>query len=177
MEEGSLWPKNCTKELWKKPSKLCGDRYQTFYGMYSSKRSRLYHIINYATKEDSNTCLFQMDFAENYSTKYQDEIQSAHWHKAQITVYTVMAYHRNQIKSMYVVSDTRDHTKTTVMTKKVVELGVIAFPTAAHFNIWTDGPNNQFKNRFMVRAFLVVLNNLYEGCITCLLYTSPSPRD
>ncbi|KAL5017914.1 hypothetical protein ScPMuIL_003636 [Solemya velum] len=46
-----------------------------------------------AMKLESNSCLLQMDFAENSTCLWQDEIQSAHWKQRQITIYTVMIYH------------------------------------------------------------------------------------
>lgn len=33
--------------------------------------------------------VIQVDFAENYACKYQDEIQSAHWSQEQVTIFTV----------------------------------------------------------------------------------------
>ena len=43
-----------------------------------------------AQNVDSVTCLVQMDFAENYTVTFQDEIQSAHWRQRQLSVYTDM---------------------------------------------------------------------------------------
>ena len=40
-----------------------------------------------------------MDFAKNYVYTAQDEVQSAHWKQAQITLYTSVAWCRSDIFS------------------------------------------------------------------------------
>lgn len=64
-----------------------------------------------AKQPDSTSCMLQMDFAENYTATFQDEIQSAHWKQKQITIYTVMIWARDVIKSSVVLSDVKDHEK------------------------------------------------------------------
>ena len=41
------------------------------------------------------------DFAENYRTFYQDEIQSAHWQYEQATVHPVICYYQCQEKGCW----------------------------------------------------------------------------
>jgi len=67
-----------------------------------------------AQAPDSQCCLLQMNFAENYTELFQDEIQSVHWKQRQITVYTVMLYHQDKVISRVIVSDCRDHEKQSV---------------------------------------------------------------
>ena len=38
---------------------------------------------------------FQMDYAENYTSRAQDEVQSAHWNLAQVTLYTSVSWFRS----------------------------------------------------------------------------------
>ena len=52
------------------------------YKQFSSLKERM----------PNNTLLCVMDFAENYSTKYQDECQSAHWCYDQITIHPIVCY-------------------------------------------------------------------------------------
>ena len=59
----------------------------------------------------STSCILQMDFEENYTATFQDEIQSVHWKQKQITVYTIMIWHHSEIISKIFVSDCRDHEK------------------------------------------------------------------
>lgn len=112
---------------------------------------------------DSDSCVVQMDFAENYTVTFQDEIQSAHWRQRQVTVYTVMIYHRNTTVSRIIVSDCRDHDKRSVAayTSSVMETIKEDFPTVKNVQIWTDGPSSQYKNKFI---FILTskLANIYQ---------------
>lgn len=49
----------------------------------------------------------QIDFAENCSCKYQDEVQTSHWNQEQITLFIVCESHT-------IVSDELSHDKTSV---------------------------------------------------------------
>lgn len=107
-------------------------------------------------KEDANllgskTCLLQMDFAENYTCTYQDEIQSAHWRQKQVTLYTIMAYHRGEKLAMVIASDVLDHDKRTVAAFTVESFITIlnTLKTVENINIWTDGPSSQYKNKYI----------------------------
>ena len=52
-----------------------------------------------------------MDFAENYTCLWQNEIQSAHWRQKQVSIYTVMVYHREHTMSCVIVIDCLEHEK------------------------------------------------------------------
>ena len=98
---------------------------------------------------DSNTMTLQMDFAENYACTAQDEVQSAHWKQAQITLYTSVAWFRSDIFSHVIISDNLKHDKYAV----VVYLSEILKykPENVRFlKVWTDGPNSQFKNKYVI---------------------------
>ena len=41
--------------------------------------------------------LMVMDYAENYSVRYQNEVQSAFWDQVQVTIYPVMVYYRKPL--------------------------------------------------------------------------------
>ena len=62
--------------------------------------------------------LVQVDFAENYTCKHQDEVQSAHWHQQQITLFTVAVWTNNgsetTCKSHVIVTDELSHEKKSV---------------------------------------------------------------
>ena len=58
-----------------------------------------------------------MNFAENYTVTFQDEIQSAHWKQREISTYsvsTVLISYRESLLSKVIVSDCRDHDKKSV---------------------------------------------------------------
>ena len=67
-----------------------------------------------ATDSNSNTCLSQMDFSENFTCIWQDEIATAHFKRRQIKLYTIVYHHRSITKSCVIVSDVLDHNKHTV---------------------------------------------------------------
>ena len=41
-----------------------------------------------------NSILMMMDFAENYTCTYQDEVQAAHWAHDQVTIHPAVTYYR-----------------------------------------------------------------------------------
>ena len=64
--------------------------------------------------------IVQVDFAENYSCKHQDEIQSAHWNQQLITLFTVAVWTINEAndimcESHIIISDDFEHEKTSVL--------------------------------------------------------------
>ncbi|XP_072030072.1 uncharacterized protein [Amphiura filiformis] len=56
-----------------------------------------------------------LDFAENYTCKYQDEIQSAHWYHSNATVHPIVAYHscphcgKTMMTSLVMISPDKTH--------------------------------------------------------------------
>ena len=59
----------------------------------------------------------QIDFAENYSGVWQDEVQSAHWCKNQVTIFTAVMWSKNLTQSAVVISDHNDHKKESIATR------------------------------------------------------------
>ena len=114
-----------------------------------------------AKSSDSDLCMGQMDYSENWTSMYQDEVQSAHWHKEKISVYTVMLWHREITKSWVIVSDCLDHSKKAVVAFliSILEFTKKTMPSVKMVKMWTDGAASQFKNKY-VFAFLVVANNI-----------------
>ena len=49
-----------------------------------------------AQNSESTIMMLQMDYAENYSCSAQDEVQSAHWNQAQVTLYTSVSWFRDK---------------------------------------------------------------------------------
>ena len=95
--------------------------------------------------------MLQMDYAENYSCRAQDEVQTAHWNQEQVTLYTSVTWFRDHICSHVIVSDSQSHNKSTVVpfTHKLLD----EKPSdVTHVKIWTDGPPSQFKNQFAMAS-------------------------
>lgn len=97
----------------------------------------------------------QVDSAENYSCKYQGEIQTAHWNQDQVTLFTVAIWTKSKDKnsccdSHVIVSDELKHDKKSVavfMYKVINDLVKGKHPNVTQAYIFSDGPSSQFKNR------------------------------
>ena len=61
-----------------------------------------------------NTAVLQIDFAENYSTFWQDEVQSAHWRKTN-NVFTSALWQSVDCTSAVVVSDDHSYSRNSVI--------------------------------------------------------------
>ena len=64
-----------------------------------------------AQMDGSRTAILQIDFAENFTCVPQDEVQSAYYNRAQVTLFTSYLWFRNESRGFVVASDTRSHTK------------------------------------------------------------------
>ncbi|PFX27318.1 Sentrin-specific protease 1 [Stylophora pistillata] len=102
--------------------------------------------------------IVQVDFAENYSCKHQDEVQSAHWNQQQITLFTVAVWTINEAKdvtceSHVIVSDDLEHEKTSVLVFMSTVLETLVkqkHPEVTKAYIFSDDPSSQFKNKYIV---------------------------
>jgi hypothetical protein len=122
-----------------------------FLSHHHTKRwqARIIHELKEQTS--SQRVLLQIDFAENYSCLHQDEAQSAHWHKSQVTLFTACFWTSPRPKSFAVVTDNLHHDKSSVAAL-LVQLLTHFFdgtPGCQFLHICSDGPSSQFKNRFI----------------------------
>ena len=92
-----------------------------------------------------------MDYAENFTCIAQDEIQSAHWNQAQVTLFTSVTWFRGKTSPHVVISDSLRHEKTSAVVFMDELLGEI-HEDATEVRVWTDGPANQFKNKYVMSA-------------------------
>ena len=104
-----------------------------------------------ASDKDSKIAVLQMDFAENYLCRAQDEVQPAHWNHNQVTLFTTVSWLKGKIVSHVVVSDFMKHSKTSV-TIFLDEILEHFPPNIEELRIWTDGATSQFKNKFMMEG-------------------------
>ena len=101
-----------------------------------------------ASSPTSDFAVLQMDFAENYTCSSQDEVQSAHWNQAQITLYTSVMWSQETIKSHVIIGDYMSHDKTAVVVF-VDELLSTVSGEVKLVKIWSNCPASQFNNRFI----------------------------
>lgn len=116
------------------------------------KRVQSLHFegIKTSLQDKEDTVLLQVDFAENYSVLFQDEIQSAHWAHQQITIFTAVAWCKCGSKSLVVVSDETNHGKYAVWSflSAIIKRLQQEYPQMKCLKIFTDGCAAQFKNKF-----------------------------
>lgn len=99
--------------------------------------------------------IVQMDFAENFSCRSLDEVQTAYWNQSSVTLHPVVAYFKSdgelKHKSMVIISDEMAHSASTVyafIDAIIPELKKID-PELLKLHYWTDSPSSQYRNRFI----------------------------
>ncbi|CAB3978921.1 Hypothetical predicted protein [Paramuricea clavata] len=98
---------------------------------------------------DQSFAMPQVDFSENYTCMFQDEIQRAHWKQDQVSLFTAVLWFDGKLHPKVITSDNLDHGKDTIVTY-IYHLQNILPNTVETISIWSDGPLSQFKNRFIV---------------------------
>ncbi|XP_067633261.1 V-type proton ATPase 116 kDa subunit a 1 [Eurosta solidaginis] len=113
--------------------------------------SQMSHKVKLEIATDE--AIMQIDFAENYSVIMQDEIQSAHWGHAQITVFTAWVWLSEGKRYSYsIVIDVLCNDKYTVyacLKKSMVSLKN-EIPGLKTIKVFSDGAASQFKNKYTV---------------------------
>lgn len=104
-----------------------------------------------SVKDDPDKVVIQVDFAENYTAKLQNEIQSAYWAYSQVTIFTICIWEQQGVHSLVIVSDYLHHDKYAVNVFLQVILqwldeNVRRFEKHVFFS---DGAASQFKQRFL----------------------------
>jgi hypothetical protein len=106
----------------------------------------------------------QIDWAENYTCQWQDEVQAAHWHQRQISVFTTCFWlGENNRQCLVVISDNLVHDKETSSTSLALALERLLPPVSERqsLHIFSDGPTSQFKNRYML-AMLATFSKTFS---------------
>lgn len=105
-----------------------------------------------------------MDFAENYTCGFAEEIQSAYFDKNTVTLHPVVIYYKdttnNEVKhkSLVVVSDELAHTASTVFAiiKQVIPQVKELLPKVEMVHYMTDSPTSQYRNK---QIFSIIANH------------------
>lgn len=95
--------------------------------------------------------VIQVDFAENYTCLYQDEIQSAHWSNPQVTVFTAAIWHNtDHVTSYAVISDNITHDRFSVKAflHKILTVHLKENESVKSVCIFSDGCAGQFKQKY-----------------------------
>jgi hypothetical protein len=95
--------------------------------------------------------VLQVDFAENYSARYQNAVQSTYFNNTQVTIFTAVAwYAANEKMSFAIISQDNNHNKIAVhvFIKKIVCLLKERLPGMRFMDIFSDGAASQFKQKY-----------------------------
>ena len=98
--------------------------------------------------------LLIMDFGQNRTVTYQDEIKAAHYTKCQMTIHPVVSFYKNSSgervrESLIYLSDdnTHDHSAVDHFTRLAVKYLKQVSPSLEYFVIYSDGCASQYKGR------------------------------
>lgn len=148
------------KRMVKKMKKICKegtvkDVLPSFLEHIFIKRQQSQYFEGKLANLADEDAVVQVDFAVNYTCKYQDEIQAAHWNQEQVTLFTVTIWTKgtngNICDSHVIVSDEMVHDKKAVavfMSLVVDRFVKQKHPHITRVFVFSDGPSSQFKNKY-----------------------------
>ena len=98
-----------------------------------------------------NEVLLHIDFSENWTCKYHNEIQSCHFgaSNSQITIHTVAMYTNGNQKPLITISDNRCHDAGAFWAhlRPVLEWIRSGYPNVDTLHVLSDGPTSQYRNK------------------------------
>ncbi|CAF1346632.1 unnamed protein product [Rotaria sordida] len=120
------------------------------------------HFEDCKQNASPKSIVLQIDFSENYRTKYQDEIQNAFFNYKQVGLFNAVVWSgsNSPVINYSLISDDVSHDKYSIhvfLTKIIINLKN-KFPSLETINIFSDGAASQFKQRFSF-ANLTFLSN------------------
>jgi len=89
-----------------------------------------------------------VDFSENYSSQYQDEVQSAHWHYSQVTVFICVVWVKNVCNNYVIVSD-MSHGKFAMYKFLQVIMDDLKACHPGIEDFYSDEAASQFKQKYL----------------------------
>ena len=95
-----------------------------------------------------------MDFVDNFTTKTQNEIQSAYWAYNRVILFTACAWEHQNKNAMVVVSDYLHHDKYTVnlFLKTILQHLDSTVQRFIKVVIFSDSAASQFKQRYLLSS-------------------------
>ncbi|CAF1108331.1 unnamed protein product [Rotaria sp. Silwood1] len=104
--------------------------------------------------------VLQVDFAENFNMKEQDEIQKAHWNSKPLSIFTAYVWSKNENFAFALPSSDITHDKFVVDAALEIILNhiVTILPNIKVVDCFSDGAASQFKQRFHFRNLVQIAN-------------------
>ena len=81
----------------------------------NQKQSEAYQQNLKEAKETDSVGVLQIDFSEHFSTFWQNEVQTTHWNKKQITIFSSCFWHKDLCESAVVISDDLHNCKDSII--------------------------------------------------------------
>jgi hypothetical protein len=140
-----------------------------FCELVKKVRAQYHQLKTNKEKLQNDHVIVQMDFAENYSCRTVDEVQTAYWSLTPVTLHPTVVYFKEEStlrhKSLMVVSNTSTRSASTVSAFKDHIIPEIKnyVSEVKYIHYWTDSPSSKYRNRFI---FNVIGNHKENyGCI------------
>ena len=120
-------------------------------------------LSNLKEKLPEKQIFVQMDFAENFICTSDDEVQSAYWNSAAVTLHPVVVYFKEEgslkHKNYVIVSDDHGHNIGLVyaILKDLVSQIKEIVGDLEKFHYWTDSPSSQHRNN---TAFYMISDHI-----------------
>ncbi|CAF1049158.1 unnamed protein product [Didymodactylos carnosus] len=117
------------------------------------KREQSKYFEKLTTEVSDEKIILQVDFAENFNMKEQDEIQKAHWNTKPLSIFTAFVWSKSENFSFALPSSDLTHDKFAVDSALKIILNHIetVFPNVEEINCFSGGATSQFKQRFHFR--------------------------
>jgi hypothetical protein len=154
-------PENTYTELFTLRNKKMSDALSDFEESF--KFFKLHKFIQNSQKEFLNQTKHKLnpteavlivDYAEKYSTRLQNEVQTAFFGSRSLAVFTAHAkVGQNAEYSFAIISDNTNQTKNEVFPslKYIISKLKSMHPQLRHVTLFSDGSASQFKNRFQFK--------------------------
>jgi hypothetical protein len=149
--EGSV--QNCVDTLGTKIKKFL------FHVFIKRQQSKFFEVLKENSTDEQ--CLLQVDYSENYSLVEQNEIQSAHWSRTQLSIFTAHVWAGTTTYPMVIISDDPSHNKYTVAKclEHILSRLKTLLPSLKEVAIFSDGSACQFKQRYLFRNLSYLAND------------------
>ena len=116
--------------------------------MEHCEQATAYKLERKAIEGSENKALLQVDFSENYTCQYQDEIQSAHWNQHQVSLFTAVLWHNGMLHSIVIACHNLVHSKDSVVAYIDMLLEIIP-DSVKTVSIWSDGRSSKTVSQLL----------------------------
>ena len=107
------------------------------------------HIAKPLNKAEA---LIQVDFSKNCTCMFQDEVQSVHWSKKDVSLLAAAIWFHAKLHLTVLVLENLDHSKETMIPYMDIIFEMLP-DLIQTVTIWSDNPSSQFKNRLWWQLF------------------------